>query len=297
MGLTYLTCRVLDTIEDAAWGDKNLQKLQFRDFDRFLQESPSPEEVMRWSERFPKDIPQGEKNLIQDSVRIFRDVNKETSPNVKSIIRNLGLRMSAGMQHFASANPPGELKLKTLSEVNQYCFFVAGLVGEALVRLLAQIEPGFRLAEQRILEAHHFGLFLQKVNLLKDQKNDEKEGRFLVPERAELLASTTENLQGAFKFLNHLPESQKSFKLFCAWSLFLGLATLAKSEKGERLARSKAEDLLMDVQSNIDDLRVLETMLIGMSKDLGIDVREWRSFSLAPVHEVSSLGHLDLSLA
>ena len=71
----------------------------------------------------------------------------------------------------------GHLKLGSLKEVNQYCFFVAGVVGEALAKLVSHVEPQFQTAKFRILDAHHFGLFLQKVNILKDQVNDRGEGR------------------------------------------------------------------------------------------------------------------------
>jgi len=65
-----------------------------------------------------------------------------------------------------------------------------------------------------------FGLFLQKVNILKDQSGDEAVGRFLVPSRSLVLSGLLRDADGAFRYLLSLPEKDVGFRLFCAWSLF-----------------------------------------------------------------------------
>ena len=158
------------------------------------------------------------------------------------------------MKHFSGAS---ELRLSTLAEVNQYCFFVAGLVGELLTDLVSEKTP--TLGEHSYLSAHHFGLFLQKINLLKDQLEDEKQKRFLVPSRQELLASLRLDAQGAISYIQSLPVSEKGFRLFCAWSLFLGLSSLPWIQKGwslgllGKIPRIITEKLLGRVERVIDD--------------------------------------------
>ncbi len=111
--------------------------------------------------RFAPVINKHERALLEDAEVVLQDLHALPNP-VRVLIAELVQNMSRGMQQFALSNPPGVLRLKTLREVNQYCFYVAGLVGELLARLLARVEPTFAISEQTILRAHHFGLFLQK---------------------------------------------------------------------------------------------------------------------------------------
>ena len=91
-------------------------------------------------------------------------------------------RMALGMAAYARRPTP--LRLVDLEDVTRYCCFVAGLVGEMLTELWAfdSSAPAPRFAL-----AYHFGVFLQKVNILKDQEEDETAGRFLVPDYTSLL--------------------------------------------------------------------------------------------------------------
>lgn len=259
VGLTYLICRVLDTVEDAPWASTGDQKNHFDRFNDFLMQPPGKADVDFWKSRFPHGIPEGEKLLLEDSHQLFSDLH-HAPDSVKSIIQEMVVSMSRGMKHFADSKQhnDGVLKLSSLKEVNQYCFFVAGVVGEALARLVNHVEPRFQLARHRILDAHHFGLFLQKVNLLKDQKADAKEGREFVFDRNEIYQSMSYNAHGAWRFLTHLPVEQREFRLFCAWSLFLGLASLPWLEQfneleiSGKLPREEAEGIFNGVEKIID---------------------------------------------
>jgi len=103
--------------------------------------------------------------------------------------------------------------------------------------------------------AFHFGLFLQKVNLLKDQRTDEREGRFMIPDRKLVLSSLRENAEGAISYLTDLPTDEAGYRVFCAWSLFLGAASLSWIEKsfeaddGSKIPRAVTQELLAAVES------------------------------------------------
>jgi phytoene/squalene synthetase len=71
-----------------------------------------------------------------------------------------------------------------------------------------------------LLRAHHFGLFLQKVNILKDQAKDEEQGRLLVPSREQVELSASSDAHEALEFLCSIPEEQVEFRQFR--SLFFG---------------------------------------------------------------------------
>jgi phytoene/squalene synthetase len=262
VGLSYLLCRILDTVEDAAWASPAEKDEAFRTFEAFVREGSTDESARAWAAGFP-EIPSGERALLEDSHRIFLDLHS-LPEGVREKIRRPVLNMYRGMRFFSGRQGPAQgLRLHTLADVNQYCFFVAGLVGDLLTELVAERWPGFNATSRTAVDAHHFGLFLQKVNLLKDQADDERQGRFLVPSRAELLASLRRDAEGALRYLQSLPLAEKGFRLFCGWSLFLGLASLPWSERSwargifEKIPRLLTQKLLGTVERIIDDNQAL----------------------------------------
>jgi len=225
VGLTYLLCRVLDTIEDADWTNASEQLLAYAAFQKFLVSDFSSQEYQIWLRSFPKNLPQGEAELLTEGERLFTDY-RALPVNIRTVLARLLTTMSEGMKYFSKRKSHGVLQLKTLQEVNQYCLFVAGVVGEALSQLLQHFDEKIKLSREWLLDAHHFGLFLQKVNLLKDQKQDEVEGRRLIPERSSVYESLGENAEGALRYIEAIDVRHHSYRVFCLWSFFLGLRTL-----------------------------------------------------------------------
>jgi hypothetical protein len=258
VSMSYLLCRILDTVEDAAWTDLAMKQRAFAQFQDFMQTPPSAT-VNAWAASFPAGLPESEILLLQDAFLIFTDFHALPDFAASKIRRGV-LNMARGMIHFSTG---GELRLKTLAEVNQYCFFVAGVVGEILTDLLKE-KTALQTPKNIYVLAHHFGLFLQKINLLKDQAGDEKEGRYLVPSRPELLKSLSADARGALEYLQTIPLTAKGYRLFCAWSLFLGLASLPWINNSwarkvlEKIPRPLTEKILAEVEAIIDDNQALE---------------------------------------
>ena len=148
-------------------------------------------------------------------------------------------RMALGMAAYARRPMP--LCLVDLEDVTRYCCFVAGLVGEMLTELWAfdSSAPAPRFAL-----AYHFGLFLQKVNILKDQDEDEAAGRFLVPDYTALCASLGADARGALAYLQALPPSERGYRTFCAWALMMGLVTVAQLDQPRQSRRAQTQELL-----------------------------------------------------
>jgi phytoene/squalene synthetase len=260
--LSYLMCRILDTVEDSLWTDSDIRDQQYEEFEKFLLNHTDDDEVFAWVQRFPDSIPEGEKILLRDAVYCFNDLH-EMPPAVRKSIQSTVLRMSAGMKHYSARQSEGELRLTDLTDVNRYCYFVAGVVGELLTRLLLTYRNEFKPGPEFMKNAFHFGLFLQKVNLLKDQRGDEREGRFLIPDRKLVMSSLTENARGAIDYLISLPIEEKGYRTFCAWSLFLGAASLAWIEKSfdanddSKIPRAITQELLSAVESVVQDNNAL----------------------------------------
>ena len=263
ISLSYLLCRVLDTVEDSPWEDGNLRDKQFKEFEGYLNSLPSQAVVSKWQARFPSAIRDSERSLLENTYFLIQDLHG-LPEQVQLEIRTTVLRMSGGMQYYCSQqNSAQELYLTGLADVNRYCYFVAGTVGELLTRIFICFRPSFKPSLEMLKNSVHFGLFLQKINLLKDQRQDEQEGRYLVPSRDLLITSLTENARGALLYLTELPVDEKSYRTFCAWSLFLGLASLPWIQKsfsqGEeiKISRSATQSLLLEVEKIVQDNRLL----------------------------------------
>lgn len=275
VALSYLLCRSLDTAEDALWTHAESKLHSLLEFKSFIEHKPSFEKIQNWISDIPTTIKKEEAALLEDLALLLEDFY-ELKPSVQNKLRQAVVSMSEGMI-FYSRQHKTELKLLNLVEVNNYCFFVAGLVGELLTDLVKEIIPENKFSEDIYLKSYHFGLFLQKINLLKDQSEDEKQGRFLVPDRNEMIASLLKNARGAVDYLISIPRTQKEFRLFCAWSLFLGLSSLNWIEKAQltrlfslnslsnKLPRWMTEKLLAQVEDIIENdqalLKLFQEML------------------------------------
>ncbi len=279
VGLSYLMCRILDTIEDSKWFSAKQQEMIFNQFELFITRPFDKSLHQSWIQNFSQKLPEGERLLIESSAVCFEDFQNLPAMVREKLQRTL-LNMKKGMLYFIKKNSAqGGLRLKTLCEVNQYCFFVAGIVGELLTGLLGDFRKGQAAGLATIqttvpltANAYHFGLFLQKINLLKDQQQDEKDGRFLVPSRIELQESLLNNANGAFAYLESIPVNEKGYRLFCAWSLFLGLSSLPWINKSfilvnaqkiaEKIPKLVAQKLFSTIEGAIDDTEALRRLFM-----------------------------------
>src|SRR3954464_11438031 len=66
VGLSYLLCRVADTIEDAPWESSLAQFEVFERFDQALLSPERLESVQAWVSLFPPGLPEGEILLLGD---------------------------------------------------------------------------------------------------------------------------------------------------------------------------------------------------------------------------------------
>lgn len=258
VGLSYLLFRVLDTIEDAPWKDSESKKSSFDQFHLCL----NGQLQFDWTSQLPSAIPDVEKQLMQSLPTLIQDFYLLPLPIQQTIKKSL-IMMSFGMQRFASQTHQGQIRLKNLKEVNQYCFFVAGLVGELLTDLIGSLLPKTFATPELYFNSFRFGMFLQKINLLKDQSDDEQQGRFLVPNRQELLLSLKQDSEGAIDYILQMPVTQKEYRLFCAWSLFLGLSSLPWIENSflkklmEKIPRPVTQALFSKIELVIHDNQAL----------------------------------------
>lgn len=245
VALSYLLCRVADTLEDAPWACSARQRHSFLTFDRAVRHGVSEAVLAPWRAALPAGVPAGEARLLDDAGLLFADLHALPA-RVRRALQQTLLCMSFGMRRFMQQKARvGRLVLSDLAEVNRYCFIVAGVVGTLLTQLFSLTQPGFLPSPALANDAVHFGLLLQKVNLLKDQSGDESEGRFLVPNRIQLLHSLRPHALRAGRYLLRLPPAALPFRRFCGWSLFLAAGSLPviAERPGSKLPRTATEAL------------------------------------------------------
>jgi squalene-hopene/tetraprenyl-beta-curcumene cyclase len=261
VALSYLLLRVLDTVEDAPFTDRAEQARQFARLRGFLGRMPSRAEVDRFVAGFPAGLSDPERGLLGDTLALLEDGHALPAP-VRGAVLGTVDRMAVGMAAYARR--PSGLRLIDLEDVTRYCCFVAGVVGELLTTLFAL---GGQPAPPMVL-AYHFGLFLQKVNILKDQEEDEAAGRFLVPDRRELLASLRRDARGALEYLQALPRSQRGYRTFCAWSLMMGAVTIASLDRPRQSRREQTAQLLAHTAAIADDDAALARQFAELMPEL-----------------------------
>jgi squalene-hopene/tetraprenyl-beta-curcumene cyclase len=262
VALSYLLMRVLDTVEDAPFTDKAEQARQFQRLRGFLRAPPRRAELDAFVAGFPAELPDGERALLGDTAALFDDAHA-LPPAVRDAMFSAVDRMAIGMAAYARR--PSGLRMVDLEDVTRYCCFVAGVVGELLTALFA---IGKTPPAPPMVLAYHFGLFLQKVNILKDQHEDEAAGRFLVPDRRELLASLRQDAQGALEYLQALPRGERGYRTFCAWSLMMGAVTVANLDQPRRSRRDETAELLARTAAIAQDNAALGRLFAELLPEL-----------------------------
>ncbi|RKH21491.1 hypothetical protein D7X74_00930 [Corallococcus sp. CA047B] len=196
VGLGYLLLRVADTLEDAAPWSREERREALAGFEALLQEDPQADAeamVQGWLSRRPTENA-GYLELLKRTPALLASLDALRT-EAGAILRHFVLKTVQGMREvLAGATTEGLLTLHSLQALRDYCYIVAGLVGELLTDLfvldprLAPYSPNLRAL------APLFGEGLQLVNILKDVRQDRQEGRALLP--ADVQIQDVERLAG-----------------------------------------------------------------------------------------------------
>ncbi|KAJ1997298.1 bifunctional farnesyl-diphosphate farnesyltransferase/squalene synthase, partial [Coemansia thaxteri] len=162
----------------------------------------------------------------------------------QDVIVDITKRMGAGMAKYTRA------RVETLEDYNEYCHYVAGLVGHGLSRLFAVSGLEDKAVGERLELANSMGLFLQKTNITRDINEDVLDGRCFWPkaiwnkyaDSEEELISTRNRDKGidalnemCVNVLQHIPDvieyldqiHEPSVFKFCAIPQVMAIATIS----------------------------------------------------------------------
>ncbi|MEF8843002.1 MAG: squalene/phytoene synthase family protein [Haloarculaceae archaeon] len=283
----YLLCRIADTVEDDPTIQPRVRADLLDTYDAVLDpgnETDVPAFLEAVEPVRPADGG-ADWAVVDEADRVFR-VFESFPPEVAGAIRPVVREMAGGMAGFLRRYAEeGGLRLRTLDELEEYCWYVAGTVGELFTNLLGCYgtdgptpDPG---------DARSFALLLQLVNIAKDVRADyETENNVYLPaewlaeegvshaaigdpERTEGVARVVRRLTdhaaeyapGARRYLECLPEGQAMLLEAMGMPYLLALGTVRELRGRSRaavertrtvkLGREEVEALLAEAEDGL----------------------------------------------
>lgn len=233
VGNTYLLCRIVDTIEDAVdLSPETKQVLSKLFLEAVLEKSPVSSFVDPCLDALKNYSNQDELDLILNTPTVLRILHTCSLRDQVAVSRCISI-MSNGMSHFHGKQ--AEEGLKDLQEFEEYCYVVAGVVGELLTTIFSNHSPAFA---QRI-RGHEdlaiaFGQALQMTNILKDSPEDRARGVSWKPasmSQTELLGIAYQKLQDSLRYILLIPKQDIGMRQFCFLAFGLAVMTLSKIAK------------------------------------------------------------------
>lgn len=245
VGNTYLLCRIVDTIEDAAdLSPASKQALSKLFLDAVLEKAPVSSFVEPCLIALKNYSNQDELDLISHTPTVLRILHTCSIDDQAAVSRCVSI-MSDGMSHFH--NKQTQAGLKDLQEFEQYCYVVAGVVGELLTAIFSNHSPQFakRIEGQEDL-AIAFGQALQMTNILKDSPEDRARGVSWKPaniSQTELLSIAYQKLQDSLRYILLIPKQEIGIRQFCFLAFGLAAMTLSKITSHQQFTHKDAVKL------------------------------------------------------
>lgn len=266
----YLVLRALDTVEDDLNIPFDKRMYWLRNFHLFvgdesfsLQNVGDHPDYVGLMENYPK------------VAKAFNGLDEK----YQSVIEEITFKMGNGMADFT------EDKVNSLKDYDQYCHYVAGLVGIGLSKLFAVSGIENPNLINNLEMANSMGLFLQKTNITRDFAEDVEAKRFFWPKEiwniyTENIASFLQNpTENALSNLNHMVNNalihftdcldylemlqNKSIFKFCAIPQVMALSTL-------RLVYNNPNVLSENVKLEKSDSTVIFTQCENMEQVINL---------------------------
>ncbi len=231
----YLICRIADTVEDDPKAAPESRYAWLTAFAGYCAGGFADElKLMELHKKGMALVKEGAKpaeyKLIEEMPRVILRTLSYPKKVVSALARGVSI-MACGMALSIRGR-----KIETSDDVDRYCYFVAGVVGEVLAELFAITCP--KADRQKLLDLSvSFGEGLQLTNILKDRVDDkEREASFLpqVPESGlsqqirDYAAVAQGHLDDALRFILLIPKSEKGVRQFCFLNIAMAAATLKK---------------------------------------------------------------------
>lgn len=236
VGNTYLLCRIVDTIEDAAnLQPETKQHLSKLFLDAVLEKSSVQSFVGPCLVALQGYGNRDELDLIKNTPIVLRILHTCTPQDQAAVSRCVSI-MSEGMSRFHSKQ--SQMGLKDLKEFEEYCYVVAGVVGELLTTIFSNHSVEFaRNFDKQESLAIDFGQALQMTNILKDSLEDQARGVSWKPagiSQLDLLRLAYQKLASSMQYILRIPKKDAGIRRFCFLAFGLAVMTLSKIAQREQ---------------------------------------------------------------
>jgi farnesyl-diphosphate farnesyltransferase len=258
--VAYLLFRVADTLEDATRWTPQRQSTEMGRLVGLL-ERPTGPAAHRLARDWLEEPPLGEDaylELLSELPGVVAAL-ESLDPAARETVSRHTLRTIEGMAAFVRRERP--LQLRDIPDLQDYCYAVAGIVGEMLTELFLLGSPALEtVAPSLRAGAAGFGEALQLVNILKDSASDVREGRSYLPQgvdRAEVFALARGDLEGAGRYVGRLQAAgaPRGVVAFTALPVLLARATLdrvARRGPGAKLTRPEVAEIARSLDAALD---------------------------------------------
>jgi farnesyl-diphosphate farnesyltransferase len=249
----YLLFRVADTLEDATEWPRPRKLAELERFGALVR-GTAPDRAASLAAEWARTPPcrhAGYLELLAELPFVMQ-VTAGLAPAPQRLIRAHTLRTVEGMSSFLSRQAGGEVRLRDMAELREYCYTVAGIVGEMLTELFLLERPLLEPAAPTLRRlAPIFGEALQLVNILKDAAGDSHEGRHFLPAgrfAADVFAMAHDDLDQAAHYVACLARAAapRGMVAFTALPLLLAQATIERVETrgaGSKITRTEVQRL------------------------------------------------------
>ena len=265
----YLLCRIADTVEDdpSIPPRERARLLELYDAVLAPDDPTTADEFLDAVEPYRPADGGPDWEVVDETERVFR-VFASFDPSVQEAMRAVVREMATGMAEFLREHADdGGLRLRTVEELEEYCWYVAGTVG----KLLSNLFRVYGADEADPEDARQFALLLQLVNIAKDVRDDyETENNVYLPgewlaeegidheavDDAGAVASVASVVRrvvdraadyaaGARRYLRTLPEDEVGILPGMAMPYLLALATIRELDERAREAVTQVDTVKM----------------------------------------------------
>jgi farnesyl-diphosphate farnesyltransferase len=257
--IAYLLCRTADALEDSWPGEASAIRDRFDRFLAALGDDAAAAESLAADAR-PRAGGRADLELVGNLPRVLREFSglawKDRSI-VAEGVRTMARGMCGYATRFVERGRPDASYLDTEAELDDYCWIVAGCVGEMLTRLHTRraAEAGTEVERRRFELAPVVGESLQLTNILLDWPEDVRRGRCYVPAAwldehglarrdlvdpaAPSVRSVADRLETKARaalsrvpdYLDTIDPAHVRYRLFCLWPALWALASLAHARR------------------------------------------------------------------